>query len=466
MVIIMYEINFNNPVPVYFIGIGGCNMSGLAELLLARGFAVSGSDRDHSAACDRLEGMGIPVFYGQRAENITTALKLVVYTAAIREDNPELTAARALGIPCLNRAEFLGQLMRQYKDAIGVAGTHGKTTVSSMLSMIFLEAGLDPSISLGAVLEPIASSARAGHSDHFIVESCEYTNSFLHFYPRHEIILNIEAEHLDFFKDLEDIRRSFRLFMEKLDVGGHLVIQGDIEGLGALTDGLAADITTYGLGGSGKAYDYCAANITYDANDYGSYDLMHGDSCIAHITLQVIGAHNISNSVAAAAMADLLGVPASAIVSALCHFGGAKRRFEKKGVKNGVTIVDDYAHHPSEIRATLTAAKHYPHETLWCVFQPHTFSRTKLLFDDFVDVLTLADKVVLADIYASREPDPGDISSRDIAKKLQNAGKEVYYFPSFDEIEKFLLSNCKEGDLLITMGAGDIVNVGEAILKH
>ncbi|MDE6875147.1 MAG: UDP-N-acetylmuramate--L-alanine ligase [Lachnospiraceae bacterium] len=462
----MYEVNFNNPVPVYFIGIGGCSMSGLAELLLSRGFSVSGSDKNHSTVCDRLEDMGISVFYGQRAENITPDLKFVVYTAAIHKDNPELTAAEKLGIPCINRADFLGQLMRQYKDAIGVAGTHGKTTVSSMLSMIFLEAGLDPTISLGAVLDPIASSARAGHSDHFIVESCEYTNSFLHFYPRHEIILNIEAEHLDFFKDLEDIRHSFRLFMEKLSAGGHLVIQGDIAGLDELTNGLSADITTYGLEGSGKTYDYYAANITYDTNDCGSYDLMHGETLIARISLQVIGAHNISNSVAAAAMANLLGVPVPAIVSALHNFIGAKRRFEKKGLKNGVTIVDDYAHHPSEIRATLTAAKHYPHKTLWCVFQPHTFSRTKIFFDDFVDVLSLADKVVLADIYASREQDPGDISSRDLAEKLQNAGKEVYYLPSFDEIEKFLLSNCTEGDLLITMGAGDIANVGEAILKH
>lgn len=462
----MYEIDFNHPIPVYFIGIGGSNMSGLAELLHSRGFSVSGSDQNHSAACTHLESMGIPVFYGQCAENITPDLALVVYTAAIHEDNPELAAAKQHQIPLINRAEFLGQLMRQYKDAISIAGTHGKTTTSSMLSAIFLEAGLDPTISLGTVLEATGSSSRTGHSDHFIVESCEYTNSFLHLNPRHEIILNIEAEHLDFFKDINDIRHSFRQFMEKLNGEGHLVIQGDIEGLDALTADLPAKISTYGLEGSGKTYDYCATNITYDINDYGSYDLMRGGTCIAHIALHVVGAHNISNSVAAAAMADLLGVPAAAIQTALHHFGGAKRRFEKKGVYHGVTIVDDYAHHPSEIRATLTAARHYPHKTLWCVFQPHTFSRTKLLFNDFVEVLSLADKIVLADIYASREDDPGDISSRDLAEKLRNAGKEVYYFPSFEEIEKFLLSNCHEGDLLITMGAGDIVNVGEAILKN
>lgn len=461
----MYQIDFNKPVHVHFIGIGGSSMSGLAELLHTRGFAVSGSDQNHSAACDKLESMGISVAYGQRAENIMPGIQLVVYTAAVHADNPELAAAREAGIPAMDRAEFLGQLMRQYKDAISVAGTHGKTTTSSMLSMILLEAGLDPTISLGAVFEPIASSSRTGHSEHFVVESCEYTNSFLKFYPRHEIILNIEAEHLDFFKDLEDIRHSFRIFMEKLAPGGHLVIQGDIADLDALTVGLLADITTYGIEGTGKTYDYCAANITYDTNGCGSYDLMHGGACLARITLHVVGNHNISNSVAAAAMADLLGVPMSAVVSALSAFGGAKRRFEKKGVRAGVTIVDDYAHHPSEIRATLTAAKNYPHKTLWCVFQPHTYSRTKLLLNDFADALSLSDKIVLADIYAAREKDPGDISSRDIAAKLEGLGKEVYYFPSFDEIEKFLLSNCEEGDLLITMGAGDIVNVGESLLN-
>ncbi|MDE7328019.1 MAG: UDP-N-acetylmuramate--L-alanine ligase [Lachnospiraceae bacterium] len=462
----MYQIDFSSPTHVHFIGVGGCSMSGLAELMADRGFTVSGSDRTQNAACARLSQQGIRIFYGQCAENIQPDTGLVVYTAAIHEDNEELAAARAAGIPLLTRAEFLGQLMLQYKDAIGVAGTHGKTTTSSMLSTIFLEAGLDPAISLGTVLEPFGSSARAGHSDHFIVEACEYTNSFLHFYPRHEIVLNIEAEHLDFFKDIDEIRHSFRLFMEKLSKGGHLVIQGDIDKLDELIEGLTADITTYGLEGTGKTYDYWACGITYDENDFGSYDLMRGNTRIAHITLHVVGEHNISNSVAAAAMADLLGVPVPAIISALHHFGGAKRRFEKKGVKNGVTVVDDYAHHPSEIKATLTAAKHYPHRELWCVFQPHTYSRTKQFFEDFISALSLADKIVLADIYASRESDPGDISSRDLAEKLKKSGKEVYYFPDFEEIEKFLLSNCKHGDLLITMGAGDIVNVGEAILKN
>lgn len=463
---IMYQIDFNRPVHVHFIGIGGSSMSGLAELLHTRGFTVSGSDQNRSAACEKLESMGISVAYGQRAENITPDIALAVYTAAVHADNPELAAAREAGIPVMDRAEFLGQLMRRYKDAISVAGTHGKTTTSSMLSMILLEAGLDPTISLGAVLEPIGSSSRTGHSEHFVVESCEYTNSFLKFYPRHEIILNIEAEHLDFFKDLEDIRRSFRIFMEKLTPGGHLVINGDIDRLDALTTGLAAEISTYGIESSTKTYDYYAANIAYDESGCGSYDFMHDGVRLARISLHVVGRHNILNSVAAAAMAQLLNVPMSAVCSALGAFGGAKRRFEKKGVRAGVTIVDDYAHHPSEIRATLTAAKNYPHKSLWCVFQPHTYSRTKLLFNDFADALALADKIVLADIYAAREKDPGDISSRDLAAKLQSAGKEVYYFPTFAEIEKFLLSSCADGDLLITMGAGDVVNIGESLLNN
>ncbi|MDE7299895.1 MAG: UDP-N-acetylmuramate--L-alanine ligase, partial [Lachnospiraceae bacterium] len=366
----MYQIDFSKPGHAHFIGIGGCNMSGLAELLHARGFQVSGSDQQQSDVCKRLEDMGITVEYGQRASNITPDTGLVVYTAAVKEGNPELAAAKEAGVPVLTRAEFLGQLMRQYRDAIGVAGTHGKTTTSSMLSMILIEAGMDPTVSLGAVLEPLHSSSRTGHSEHFVVESCEYTNSFLSFYPAHEIILNIEAEHLDFFKDIDAIRHSFRLFMEKLDAGGHLVIQGDIAGLDELTKGLKAEITTYGIAAPGKVYDYSAANVSWNAEGCGSYDLMHGKTVIAHISLGVVGEHNVSNSVAAAAMADLLGVPLTAISGALRSFGGANRRFEKKGEFGGVTVIDDYAHHPTEIRATLEAAKNYPHNRIWCVFQP------------------------------------------------------------------------------------------------
>ena len=463
--IAMYQIDFNKPIHVHFIGIGGSNMSGLAELLHTRHFIVSGSDENKSDACDKLEGLGISVRYGQSAEGITPDIDLVVYTAAVHPDNPEYTAAKKAGIPMLNRAEFLGELMLQYKEAIGIAGTHGKTTTSSMLSMILIEAGMDPTISIGSVLEPIHSNSRTGHSDYFVVESCEYTNSFLQFHPRHEIILNIEAEHLDFFRDLDDIRNSFRLFMEKLSGGGNLVIQGDIEGISSLVAGLEAKITTFGIASAGKNYNYSAANITWDKNGCGHYDLMHENDVIAHITLGVVGAHNISNSVAAAAMADLLGVPLTTIAHALRCFGGAKKRFEKKGEIHGITVVDDYAHHPTEIRATLAAAEHYPHRDVWCIFQPHTFSRTKLLLDDFADALSHADKVILADIYPSREKDPGDISSRDLMRKLKEKGREVYYFPDFEEIEKFLLENCIHGDLLITMGAGDIVKVADALLK-
>lgn len=462
----MYEIDFNSPVWVHFIGIGGSSMSGLAELLLLRGFRVSGSDIKTSSVCDHLEQSGATVFYSQCADNIVPGIGLVVYTAAVKSNNPELMAAQNAGIPCMDRAEFLGQLMKQYKDSISVAGTHGKTTTSSMLAMILLEADMDPTISLGAVLEATKSSSRSGRSDHFVVESCEYTNSFLKFFPAHEIILNIEAEHLDFFKDINDIRHSFRLFMEKLTKDSHLVIQGDIENLGELTCGLAANITTYGISDDPAAYDYRAANISYNDVGCGSYDLMRGNTRLARIELGVIGEHNIMNSVAAAAMADLNKVPMEAIVNALRSFTGAKKRFEKKGCVQGITIIDDYAHHPSEIRATLKAAKNYPHHEIWCVFQPHTFSRTKALLADLADSLALADHVILADIYASREIDTGEISSVDLQKKMEENGKKAQYFSSFEEIEKFILKNCTNGDLLITMGAGDIVKVGESLLKR
>lgn len=461
-----YQIDFTKPVSAHFVGIGGSSMSGLAELLHKRGFRVSGSEKNPGDSCRRLEELGIAVRCGHHASNITEDIGFVVYTAAVSGDNPELAAARAAGIPTLTRAEFLGQLMGQYKDAISVAGTHGKTTTASMLSAILLEAGMDPTISVGAVLESVHSNSRTGHSEHFVVESCEYRNSFLSFRPAHEIILNIEAEHLDFFRDIDDIRHSFRLFMEKLKEGSHLVIQGDIAGLAVLTEGLKADIATYGIAAQGKTYDYSAENISWDGQGCGSYDLMHGKTALAHVSLGVVGRHNVLNSVAAAAMADLLGVPLTDISNALRSFGGASKRFEKKGEFAGVTVIDDYAHHPTEIRATLDAAANYPHKQIWCVFQPHTFSRTKKLLDDFAEALTMADHVVLADIYPSREEDPGDISSRDLLSKLEKYGKDVHYFPSFGEIENFLLSNCANGDLLITMGAGDIVKVGEELLKR
>ncbi len=458
----MYRIDFHKPIHIHFIGIGGISMSGLAEILLEEGFTVSGSDSKESALTKKLESEGARIAYGQKAENITPDIDCVVYTAAINRANPELIEAVAKKIPMLTRAELLGQLMKNYKTPIAVSGTHGKTTTTSMISHILLAGDMDPTISVGGILKAIGGNIRVGSSETFITEACEYTNSFLHFFPKISVILNIEEDHLDFFKDLEDIRHSFRQFAELLPEDGTLVINSDINGFREIYEGLRCRVVTYG---SSPDSDYSACGIAYDGNGHVSFDLLKHGEKTDRISLSVTGDHNVSNALSAIAVADLLDIPMDTTKKGLLSFTGTDRRFEYKGEFNGVTVVDDYAHHPTEIEATLKAAKHYPHEKVWCVFQPHTYTRTKAFFHEFAAALSHADHLVLADIYAARETDTLGISSADLAEEVKKLGTDAHYFPSFAEIEAFLKENCRPGDLLITMGAGDIVNVGEDILK-
>lgn len=458
-----YQIDFKKPVHVHFIGIGGISMSGLAEILLKEGFTISGSDNKESALTDHLEGLGATVFYGQKASNIIDGIDVVVYTAAIHEDNEEYQAAVKKDLPMLTRAELLGQLMKNYETPVAISGTHGKTTTTSMLSHILLEGELDPTISVGGILKAIGGNIRVGNSGVFVTEACEYTNSFLDFFPKIGVILNIEEDHLDFFKDLADIRHSFRRFAELLPEDGVLVINGDIENLDELTEGLPCEVVRFGMDSS---KDYSATNILHDKLGDASFDLVKNGEFIDRVSLSVNGDHNVQNALAAIAVADKMGVPMDVIKRGLKGFSGTDRRFELKGQLNGITIVDDYAHHPTEIKATLKAAKHYPHKEIWCIFQPHTYTRTKSLFDEFVEALTLTDHVILADIYAARETDTLGISSKDVADALIEKGCDAYYFPSFEEIEDFCMERCQKGDLLITMGAGDVVNIGEELLKR
>ena len=457
----MYKINFEQPVHDHFIGIGGISMSGLAEILLKEDFRVSGSDNKESALTEHLASLGASIFYGQKASNIIPGIDVVVYTAAIREDNEEYREAVRQGLPMLSRAELLGQLMTNYRMPVAVAGTHGKTTTTSMLSHILLAADLDPTISVGGILKAIGGNIRVGSSDVFVTEACEYTNSFLHFFPKIGIILNIDADHLDFFKDLDDIRNSFRRFAELLPEDGTLIINTCIPDLSEITEGLACKVITYGDNG-----DYSAADISHNERGEASFDLLRHGTLTDRIELSVNGDHNVSNALAAIAAADLLNVPSGAVKDGLRSFYGTDRRFELKGTVNGVTVIDDYAHHPTEIRASLAAAKNYPHREIWCIFQPHTYTRTKALFQDFVDVLGTAGHVIMADIYAARETDTLGISSADIAAALKENGCDAYYFSSFREIEDFCVRTCQTGDLLITMGAGDVVNIGEELLKR
>ena len=415
----MYKINFEKPIHIHFIGIGGISMSGLAEILLEEGFTVSGSDSKESPLTKKLESEGAIIHYGQRAENISDGIDCVVYTAAINKANPELMEAVARKIPMLTRAELLGQLMKNYKT-------------------------------------PIAES------ETFITEACEYTNSFLHFYPKISVILNIEEDHLDFFKDLEDIRHSFHQFAALLPSDGTLIINGDIDNYQEIYDGLDCNVITYG---SSDMLDYSASNITYDEKGLVAFDLIKNGKVVDHIQLSVTGDHNVSNALASIATAELLQIPMETIKKGILSFSGTDRRFEYKGTFNGVTVVDDYAHHPTEIAATLKAAQHYPHNQVWCVFQPHTYTRTKAFFHEFAEALSHTDHLVLADIYAARETDTLGVSSAGLAEEARKLGTDAHYLPSFEEIEAFLKENCKSGDLLITMGAGDVVKIGEDILK-
>lgn len=458
----MYELDFNKPAKLHFTGIGGISMSALAEIMLSRHFTVTGSDSKASDITKHLESLGAKVFIGQTANNVESDVDVLIYTAAVKQDNPELQAAKELGIPLLTRAEFLGQIMKNYKTAIGVSGTHGKTTTTSMLSQIMLTAELDPTILVGGIMPTIGGNTRVGHSDKMITEACEYTNSFLSFAPTIGIILNVAEDHLDFFKDIDDIRLSFRKYAELLPDDGALIINGDIENLDYFTNGLNCTVITVGADANNNLYS--ADNIEFDESAHPSFDLIYKKKFVKRISLQVTGIHNVYNSLAAIAAAHFMGIDFDCIMKGLMACSGAERRFQYKGTTCGITIIDDYAHHPDEIKATLTTAKHYPHKTIWCVFQPHTYTRTQALLDDFAETLKMADKVILADIFAAREKNTIGISSKDLMDKIMEKGGDALYFPSFDEIENFLLKNCIDGDLVITMGAGDVYKIGEKLL--
>lgn len=437
-------------------------MSGLAEILLGKGFRISGSDNNASALTERLEKAGAVIRIGQSADNISPDTDLVVYTAAIHPDNPEFVAAKKQGIPMLSRAQLLGQIMQNYDLPINIAGTHGKTTTTSMCAHVLMRAGLDPTVTLGGILPSIGGNIRVGGTKYFVAEACEYTNSFLSFFPKIGLILNVDADHLDFFKDLDDIASSFHRFAALLPEDGTLIINRDTAKYDVVTDHLACGIITYSLNGDA---DYMAEDIHFDENGCASFVCLERGKPIGNFRLCIPGMHSVSNSLAVIALSRKLGLSPEIIAQGIADFHGADRRFERKGTAFGATIIDDYAHHPTEIRAIITAALQTPHKKLWVVFQPHTYTRTKALLPDFADALSLADHIVLSDIYAAREVNTVGISSEDLRAEIEKRGTRADYFSSFEEILEFLKTQLKEGDLLITMGAGNIVDVGEDLLR-
>ncbi|MBP3728719.1 MAG: UDP-N-acetylmuramate--L-alanine ligase [Lachnospiraceae bacterium] len=442
-------------------GIGGISMSSLARFLLARGFRVSGSDKMEDKITLALQEEGIRVVIGQGPQNITEDIDFCVHTAAVHPDNPEYAEAARRGLPILTRAQLLGQIMAQYPNSFGIAGTHGKTTTTGMVTQILLAAEADPTVSIGGLQESIGGNLRIGRSSYFVAEACEYTNSYHEMFPRVGIILNVKEDHLDFFGNMENIRRSFRRYAENIPAEGVLIVESDIEEREALTRDLPCRVVTVGEKGW---EDYSAQNLESTRLGLGRFDFYRGRECLGRIELDVPGEHNITNALAAGAAALEEGIPFEAVKKGLEEFKGVHRRFEKRGIlREDIVVMDDFGHHPEELLATWKVAHRYPYR-LTCIFQPYTYSRTRDCFDDFVEVLSHYDRVVLSDIMPARETDDLGVHSSQLRDALIRRGVEAWYFPGFDEIVKFLLENSINGDMLITTGCGNVDLVADALV--
>ncbi len=438
---------------VHFVGIGGSGMSPLAEILHELGFSITGSDWGESDNIHRLEGLGITIYKGHFAENLGDT-ELLVYTSAVSGDNPELVAAKERGIPTIERGMLLGEISQRYEKTVAVAGTHGKTTTSSMLSHTLLKADIDPSVFIGGRLPLIGANGRAGKSDIMVCEACEFQDHYLSMRPAVGIILNVDADHLEYFGSLEGVIASFNKFSHLCDT---LVINADDENTRKAVDGIDKPIITCGLS---DGCEWQAKHVVFNES-YGSYDCYHNGEFFAHITLGVPGEHNVLNSLTAVAAAVLCGATADQIADGIADFHGAGRRFEFLGTFAGVTVADDYAHHPTEITATLTAAKAMGYNRVWAIFQPFTFSRTARHLDDFATALSLADTAVVSDIMGSREHNTWNVHSDQITAKMANG----VYIPAFPEITDYILENVQEGDLVVTMGGGNVYYCARMIVE-
>lgn len=448
---------------IHFIGIGGSSMSGLAEILLKRGFKISGSDIKSSDILQKLEDLGATVHPFHNEENIKNP-DLVVYTVAVKDDNPELIRARQLNIPIIDRATLLGELMKEYPFSIAVSGTHGKTTTTSMVTMIMLEANLDPTVHIGGELGVIGGNTRIGAEKFFITEACEYYESFLKFNPYLAIILNIELDHVDYFKDLNHFKDAFFKFASLIPKNGFVVGCIDDENVVELFEKLECNRISYGV--KSESAMWRAENISYNDMGCASFTLIYEGKELGIINLSVPGIHNVNNSLAAIAACFSLGCSLEAIKEGLYKFTGTNRRFQTKGIIKNIRVVDDYAHHPTEVSATLKAAKNTNHTKIWCVFQPHTYTRTKSLINDFSEAFYDADHILVSDIYAAREVDKGEIHASTLAERINSKTEKAQYIHGFDAIVDYLEKNVTEGDLVITMGAGDIYKVGEMFLER
>lgn len=447
---------------IHFIGIGGISMSGLAEIMLEHGYTVTGSDINDSPMLAKLRNHGATIVVPHDA-NTVSGTDLIVYTAAIKMSNVEMIRGKELNIPFMERAAFLGLLMKEYSYGIAISGCHGKTTTTSMVAQIFSHSPLDPTILVGGELDSIGGNVHVGHSEYFITEACEYVESFLQFYPFAAAILNIEEDHLDYFKDLAHIMSSFEKFIKLIPDHGYVFINNDDANTVTVSKVAKCKVITFGICNDS---DYQAKTITYDKNGHPSFELfLHGAS-VGTISLSVPGYHNIQNALAAIAISHTAGLSIELIQENLLDFKGTHRRFDIKGVKNGITIVDDYAHHPTEIRAVLHAAQQFPHNKIWCIFQPHTYTRTKTLYREFCSCFDEADNIIITDIYAAREVDTLEIHAKNIVDGVNSRGDfHATYMKEFDAIVNELYAKATIGDIILTVGAGSITNLGPMILE-
>ena len=455
-IIMDYDKLLNEIKRIHFIGIGGSGMCPIAEILMSEGFEISGSDMNEGETLDKMKGYGIPVYMGHAAENIKGA-ELVVYSAAVKPENPERKAADEQGIPCIERSVMLGVVCRRYKRSIAVSGTHGKTSTTAMLSQILIGSGFDPSAIIGGKLPFIGGNSYVGQSDIIVCEACEYVDTFLELNPFISIILNIDADHLDYFKNLDNIKKSFNKFAKQTT--GLLVINGDDQNtLDAVAD-VELEKITFGFG---ESCDYRAVNVSADKGVHEQYDLLYKGEKITSVKLIVPGKHNIYNSLAAAATAHYLGATADEISDNLHKFGGVHRRFEILGTPCGITVADDFAHHPTELTVTLNAAMQMGFNKVWAVFQPHTFSRTAMLLDDFAEALKIPDVAIVSEILPVRETNTYNIYATDLTAKIPGS----VYRKTFEEITDYVCENAKEGDLILTMGGGNVYMCANMINKQ
>lgn len=441
---------------VHFIGIGGSGMCPLAEILHAEGYEISGSDVNESETLARVRALGIPVSMPQKAENIEGA-EMIVYTAALLPDNPELCAAKASGIPTFERSKLFGAITRLYDNAVCVCGTHGKTTVTSMLTHIMIKTGLDPSAVIGGRLPLTGSNGRVGETENIVCEACEFVDTFLDLSPDVAVILNIDEDHMDYFKTMDNLIASFTKFCN-LTTRTLVINKSDPEVMKAVENADKKNIVTYG---NTPDCDFYPENISYTRGAYAKFDICHKGKNICTVQLAVPGEHNVLNTLSAVAAAWVSGVDIKECAAAVESFGGAGRRFEKIGEWNGITLVDDYAHHPKELEVTLKAAKKMQYRKVWAVHQPFTYTRTSLLMDDFARVLSLADEVVMTEIMGSREVNTLGVYTSQLAEKIPGS----VWFNTFDEVAKYVVDNAQSGDLVITLGCGDIYKAGKIMIK-